>query len=163
MILQQDSNVTERSALEPSRFSALDQYAKGLLKPFKGKGEVIRFRDELLNECRRLWQESADFANRYNKTVVQVGLWLTPHQTHGGRGRPVQWRDKQQAKMGRRLWENVMAHHGLSQGMRRQLVEIETERLIFNAKVAAATRQIVRLDRLIKEIDEAERYEQGLP
>ncbi|WP_353980864.1 DUF3158 family protein [Salinicola endophyticus] len=143
-------------ALDEPRDFALDQYAKGLLKPFKGKGEVIRFRDELEPECRRLWQEAADFANRYNKTVVQVGLWLKPHNNSGGRVRAVQWRDKAQTQMGRRLLEAVLQHGNVSVGMKRQLIQIETERAIFNAKIAAATRQVDRLNRLLKDLDEVE-------
>ena len=84
------------TALEQRQDFALNQYAKGLLKPFKGKGEILRFRDELDAECRRMWQEAADFANRYNRTVVQAGLWLKPHNNSGGRVRAVQWRDKAQ-------------------------------------------------------------------
>ncbi|WP_162619488.1 DUF3158 family protein [Salinicola peritrichatus] len=146
--------MTATPALERSRNFALNQYAKGLLKPFKGKGEVLRFRDELLDECQTLWQESADIANRHNQTVVQVGLWLKPHNTHGGRVRPIQWRDKAQTQMGRKLLEAVLEYGSISSGMRRKLIEIETERLIFNAKAAAATRQVTRLNRLIKEIEE---------
>nr|WP_275423199.1 MULTISPECIES: DUF3158 family protein [unclassified Modicisalibacter] len=134
----------------------MNRYAKGLLKPFKGKGEVLRFRDELEEECARLWQESADLANRHNKTVVQVGLFLKPHQTSGGRVRPIQWRDRGQSQMGRRLLEAVLEHGGVSQGMRRKLVDIETERVIFNAKVAAVTRQIARCNKALEEIEEIE-------
>lgn len=72
------------NALEQRQDFALNQYAKGLLKPFKGKGEILRFRDELGEECRRMWQEAADFGNRYNRTVVQAGLWLKAHNNSGG-------------------------------------------------------------------------------
>ena len=44
----------------------------------------------------------------------------------------------------------------ISVGMKRQLVEIETERAIFNAKVAAATRQVDRLNRLLSDLGEIE-------
>ena len=103
-----------------------------------------------------MWQEAADFANRYNRTVVQAGLWLKPHNNSGGRVRAVQWRDKAQTQMGRRLLEALLQYGDVSVGMKRQLVEIETERAIFNAKVAAATRQVDRLNRLLKDLDEIE-------
>lgn len=144
------------NALEQRQDFALNQYAKGLLKPFKGKGEILRFRDELGEECRRMWQEAADFGNRYNRTVVQAGLWLKAHNNSGGRVRAVQWRDKRQTKMGRRLLEAVLQDEQVSPGMKRQLVEIETERAIFNAKVAAATRQVDRLNRLLNDLDQIE-------
>nr|WP_298412396.1 DUF3158 family protein [uncultured Halomonas sp.] len=143
-------------ALEQHQDFALNQYAKGLLKPFKGKGEILRFRDELDDECRRMWQEAADFANRYNRTVVQVGLWLKAHNNSGGRVRAVQWRDKAQTQMGRRLLEEVLRDTSIAQGAKRQLVEIETERVIFNAKIAAATRQVDRLNRVLSDLDEIE-------
>ena len=144
------------TALEQRQDFALNQYAKGLLKPFKGKGEILRYRDELDEECRKLWQEAADFANQYNRTVVQAGLWLKAHNHSGGRVRAVQWRDRAQTQMGRRLLEAVLQYGDVSQGMKRQLVEIETERAIFNAKIAAASRQVDRLSRLLKDLDEIE-------
>jgi hypothetical protein len=144
------------TALEQRQGFALNQYAKGLLKPFKGKGEILRFRDELEEECCRMWQEAAGFANQYNQTVVQAGLWLKAHNNSGGRVRAVQWRDKEQTKMGRRLLEAVLQDENTSQGMKRQLVEIETERAIFNAKIAAATRQVDRLNKLLKDLGEIE-------
>lgn len=144
------------TALDQRQDFALNQYAKGLLKPFKGKGEILRFRDELDEECCRMWQEAADFANQYNQTVVQVGLWLKAHNHSGGRVRAVQWRDKAQKQMGRRLLEAVLQDKSVSQGIKRQLVEIETERAIFNAKIAAATRQVDRLNRLLTDLDEIE-------
>lgn len=144
------------SALEQRQDFALNQYAKGLLKPFKGKGEILRFRDELDEECHRMWQEAADFANQYNRTVVHAGLWLKPHNNSGGRVRAVQWRDRGQTQMGRRLLEAVLQYADVSQGMKRQLVEIETERAIFNAKCAAATRQVDRLNKLLNDLDEIE-------
>ncbi|WP_218777087.1 DUF3158 family protein, partial [Salinicola salarius] len=153
---EQERTASAMTALEQRQDFALNQYAKGLLKPFKGKGEILRFRDELDAECRRMWQEAADFANRYNRTVVQAGLWLKPHNNSGGRVRAVQWRDKAQTQMGRRLLEAVLQFGDISVGMKRQLVEIETERAIFNAKVAAATRQVDRLNRLLSDLGEIE-------
>ena len=144
------------TALERHQDFALNRYAKGLLTPFKGKGEMIRFRDELVEECKRLWQEAADFGNRHNKTVIQVGLWLKAHNNSGGRVRAVQWRDKSQSQMGRRLLEAVLQCTDASVGMKRRLVEIETERVIFNAKIAAATRQVDRLNRALNEIEQIE-------
>lgn len=58
--------------------------------------------------------------------------------------------------MGRRLLEAVLQDEQVSPGMKRQLVEIETERAIFNAKVAAATRQVDRLNRLLNDLDQIE-------
>lgn len=144
------------NALEQSQDLALNQYAKGLLKPFKGKGEILRFRDELSDECRGMWQEAADFGNQYNRTVVQVGLWLKAHNASGGRVRAVQWRNKEQTQMGRRLLEAVLKRDDIPQSMKRQLVEIETERVILNAKFAAATRQVDRLNRVLKDLEEIE-------
>lgn len=144
------------NALEQRQDFALNQYAKGLLKPFKGKGEILRFRDELDEECRRMWQEAAYFANRYNRNVIQVGLWLKAHNNSGGRVRAVQWRDKLQSRMGRRLLEAVLQDKDVSQGMKRQLVEIEAKRAIFNAKCAAATRQVDRLNKLLDDLEEIE-------
>ncbi|WP_245955322.1 DUF3158 family protein [Kushneria indalinina] len=143
-------------ALEQRHSSALNQYAKGLLKPFKGKGEILRFRDELEDECRRMWQEAADFANQYNRIVVQADLWLKPHNNSGGRVRAVQWRDKAQKQMGRRLLEDALKSDAVPTGLKKQLVEIETERAIFNAKIAAATRQVDRLSRLLNDLEEIE-------
>jgi len=50
----------------------------------------------------------------------------------------------------------VLQFGDISVGMKRQLVEIETERAIFNAKVAAATRQVDRLNRLLSDLGEIE-------
>lgn len=151
-----DIAMNAMNALDQSQGFALDQYAKGLLKPFKGKGEIIRFRDELEQACPKLWQEAADFANRYNRTVVEYGLWLKPHNSSGGRVRSVQWRDKAQSMMGRRILESVLKDSGVPVGVKRNLLNIETERVIFNAKIAAATRQVDRLNRLLKELEEVE-------
>ena len=54
------------------------------------------------------------------------------------------------------LLEAVLQYGDVSVGMKRQLVEIETKRAIFNAKIAAATRQVDRLNRLLNDLDEIE-------
>lgn len=153
-IMKRDGHVM--NALEQRQDFALHQYAKGLLKPFKGKGEILRFRDELEAECQRMWQEAADFANQHNRTVVEAGLWLKAHNHSGGRVRAVQWRDRAQKQMGRRLLEAVLQYGDATPTLKRQLVEIETKRAIFNAKIAAATRQVDRLNRLLADLDEVE-------
>ncbi|MGJ8518336.1 DUF3158 family protein [Carnimonas bestiolae] len=143
------------ASYRPER-NASDRYAKGLLKPFKGKGEILKFRDELKAALPALWQEGADLANQYNRETRRVGLVLTPHSSKQRLGRPVAWRDKTQQHMGVHLLESVLSDPRIAKSIKNRLVTIETERLIFNAKVATISRQIPRLDHMIAEIEKTE-------
>lgn len=51
---------------------AFNSYAKGFLKPFKGKGELIRLRDELEESARAARQEAIDIASQANGGVAEV-------------------------------------------------------------------------------------------
>ncbi|MGJ8517651.1 DUF3158 family protein [Carnimonas bestiolae] len=130
--------------------------AKGFIKPFKGKGGIIRFRDELQSILPSLNGEVMSFIHRYNPVVIQCDLYLVRHGS-GTRGyKPIQWRDRARKKMGRGLLDQVLGAPVYTDLLKQRLVAIETERSILNAKLVTVASQLNRLDELIEGIEATE-------
>ncbi|RCV86896.1 DUF3158 family protein [Billgrantia montanilacus] len=145
------------SAPGRSSGSAPNAYAKGLLKPFKGKGSLIRLRDELEAEAAAMVQEAVDIEQRYNFGLLsKLGLLIRHHGEHNHRVPYLRWRDRKAKKMGNALWEGAMARRDLSEPMRRELYDIEVLRCLFNAQAGVINSELRRLRTVIPTLERAD-------
>lgn len=138
---------------------AFNSYAKGFLKPFKGKGELLRLRDELLESARATRQEAIDMASQSNAGVLKsTGLWLTPWGKAGIPARTLQWRDNKQRNMGLWLLEEFLARKDMAESMRDAVIDLEVKRCVFNAKAATINWSIKRVGKALVDIEHAESF-----
>ncbi len=135
---------------------AFNSYAKGFLKPFKGKGELIRLRDELEDSARVARQEAIDMASQANGGLLKsTGLWLTPWGKSGIPARTLQWRDNRQRSMGIWLLEAFLSRDDISEAMRQSVIDLEVQRCVFNTKAAAINWSIKRIGKALADIEHA--------
>ena len=125
--------------LEQADFRELQQAAslKGLLKPFKGKGDLSewasechRLRDELiaLSEHRVLAQ-----ATRYPFTLLPVQL---AQQTTGAGTTFLRWRKPDRSAMGVGLWQALIASTATPAYLIDDLYAIEQQRIVLNMQIS---------------------------
>ncbi|WP_249978050.1 DUF3158 family protein [Vreelandella olivaria] len=132
-------------------------YAKGLLKPFyKGKGGILRLRDELMAESDAMNQEAVDFEHQYNPWLYSIGIAIKRHGDQGRRTHYLRWRDKGLKKMGDALFEATMLEGGLSEPMRQRLFDIEQKRLLFNARAGMVNQTLRNLRNALKQLEQSE-------
>jgi hypothetical protein len=139
--------------------AAFSSYAKGFLKPFKGKGELIRLRDELCDSARAARQEAIDIASQSNGGLLKsTGLWLTPWGKAGIPARTLQWRDNKQRSMGLWLLEEFLARKDLPEALRQGVIDLEVKRCVFNMKAATINWSIKRIGKALGDIQHAESF-----
>ncbi len=154
-----NSALTHYQRSAPDRYgeSAPNSYAKGLLKPFKGKGSVVRLRDELEAETHAMIQEGKDIEQRYNAGLLKrLGLCLRTHGDRDNRVMYLRWRDRRMKNMGNALWEGAMTRSDLSAPMRRELYDIEVVRCLYNARAGVINSELRRLRKVIPDLERAE-------
>lgn len=135
---------------------AFNSYAKGFLKPFKGKGELIRLRDELEVSARAARQEAIDMASQANGGLLRSsGLWLTPWGKSGIPARTLQWRDNKQKSMGLWLLEAFLSRDDIPESIRHSIIDLEVRRCVFNAKAATINGAIKRIGKALSDIEYA--------
>ncbi|TDB02094.1 DUF3158 family protein [Halomonas marinisediminis] len=135
---------------------AFISYAKGFLKPFKGKGELVRLRDELEEAARAARQEAIDTASQENGSLLKsTGLWLTPWGKSGVPTRTLQWRDNRQRRMGLWLLEAFLSRDDISEAVRQSVIDLEVERCVFNAKAATINGSLKRISKALTDIQHA--------
>ncbi|PCF94063.1 DUF3158 family protein [Vreelandella nigrificans] len=132
-------------------------YAKGLLKPFyKGKGGILRLRDELMSESDAMNQEAINFEQQYNPWLYSIGIAIKRHGDQGRRTHYLRWRDKGLKKMGDALFEGAMLRQDLAEPMRQQLFDIEMKRCSFNGRAGMVNQELRNLRKIIKRMERAE-------
>lgn len=137
--------------------SPLKGYAKGLLKPFyKGKGGVLRLRDELIAESDAMTQEAIDFEQQHNPFLLSIGLVIKRHGDQGRRTVYLRWRDKEQRKMGDELYEGALLRRDLPESVRETLFGIECERCLFNGRAGLINQELRNVRLVIERLDRAE-------
>ncbi len=140
--------MTDRFAPQPDDGLAPRPYAKGLLKPFKGKGSVLRLRDELIDETNRLTQTGIEISNRHNQRwLAALDLSLRNHgdSSREGLALSLRWRDRMGKKMGQHLWDAAMSRDDLSLPLKQDLHDLEMERLCHNAQVSMVNMTLKRI------------------
>ena len=109
---------------------------KGLLKPFKGKGEFVHLaqvaRDIEAQLC-RLMEAVMQQAGRPPYSLLDTRLVL---QNTGAGSAFLRWRTRDFARMGVAVWEQQVANTALSPVMREGLYRFECERIALNLQMS---------------------------
>ena len=126
-------------ALEQADFQRLEQaaYLKGLLKPFKGNGELATWasqcqamRDELIGLAQRKVLSQAR-SHPFNLLAVQLA-----QQTTGAGTTFLRWRNLDRSRMGTALWEELLASPGTPASLIDDLFAIEVQRIVLNLQIS---------------------------
>lgn len=133
-------SVTNRfGALEQADFQKLEHaaYLKGLLKPFKGNGELATWasqcgtlRDDLIGLAQRRILVQAR-SHPFNLLPVQLA-----QQTTGAGTTFLRWRNLDRSSMGVALWEELIASPTTPLGMIDDLLALEQQRIVLNMQIS---------------------------
>ena len=138
--------ITNDQALEHTRFQPLQSEAfqrlqqaaslKGLLKPFKGKGELSQFADLCRvqeSELKALAQEVLSQARQYPFTLVPVRL--TEQNTQAGT-QFLRWQKVTDRRMGVGVWAEMMSSPRTPESMLQDLYVMELQRITLNMQMS---------------------------
>ena len=124
--------------LQQAAFQSLQQAAslKGLLKPFKGKGDLTQFaalcRDQE-SGLKALAQEVLNQARRYPFTLVPVRL--TEQNTQAGT-QFLRWQQVTDRRMGVGVWADMMGSPRTPESMLQDLYAMELQRITLNMQMS---------------------------
>ncbi|SEB33163.1 DUF3158 family protein [Pseudomonas marginalis] len=136
-----DDGVLQQTAFRPLQqdaFQQLQQAAslKGLLKPFKGKGELTQFaalcRDQE-SGLKALAQGVLEQARRYPFTLVPVRL--TEQNTQAGT-QFLRWQQVTDRRMGVGVWADMMGSPRTPESMLQDLYAMELQRITLNMQMS---------------------------
>ena len=124
--------------LQQEAFQRLQQAAslKGLLKPFKGKGELTQFADlcrAQAADLKALAQEVLSQARRYPFTLVPVRL--TEQNTQAGT-QFLRWQQVTDRRMGVGVWADMMGSSRTPEIMLQDLYAMELQRITLNMQMS---------------------------
>ncbi|WP_124376286.1 DUF3158 family protein [Pseudomonas synxantha] len=124
--------------LQQEAFQRLQQAAslKGLLKPFKGKGELTQFADLCRaqeSDLKALAQEVLGQARRYPFTLVPVRL--TEQNTQAGT-QFLRWQLVTDRRMGVGVWAEMMGSPRTPESMLQDLYVMELQRITLNMQMS---------------------------
>lgn len=124
--------------LEATDFQRIEHAAslKGLLKPFKGKQELLTFagecqtvRDALIQRAQRLLAQATVYP------FSRLSAVLTQQTTAAGTAF-LRWRNVDRSVMGVALWSALIDHPATPLQMRDELFALEIERVALNMQVS---------------------------
>jgi len=125
--------------LQHTAFQALEHTAflKGLLKPFKGKGELVEFGDA----CSQLTGSLIELAiqgvlaqaERYPFTLLPIRL---TRQSTGAGTVFLRWSRVDRSKMGVDLWAELIRDERTSIGLVPELHALELQRIVINMQIS---------------------------
>ena len=124
--------------LEQAAFQRLEHapYLKGLLKPFKGKGELETWASQceaLRDGLIVLAQQVVRQANAHPFSLLPVRL---AEQRTGAGTTFLRWRSADRSAMGVALWESLIDSAGTPIGLVPDLYALEVERIALNMQVS---------------------------
>lgn len=124
--------------LEPSAFQRLEHapYLKGLLKPFKGKGdfEIWARQCQLLRDSLKiLAQHVLAHASTYPFNLLPVQL---AQQVSGAGTTFLRWRNTDRSRMGVALWQGLIASPATPLALVPDLYALECDRIALNMQVS---------------------------
>ncbi|MCF5518212.1 DUF3158 family protein, partial [Pseudomonas sp. PA-3-6E] len=124
--------------LQQEAFQRLQQAAslKGLLKPFKGKGELTQFADlcrAQAADLKALAQEVLEQARCYPFTLVPVRL--TEQNTQAGT-QFLRWQKVTDRRMGVGVWTEMMGSPRTPESMLQDLYAMELQRITLNMQMS---------------------------
>lgn len=110
---------------------------KGLLKPFKGKGELVQLADTVM----RLRTDVAGLMGAMLTIVAQPPFSLLDLRLviqHSVAGTDfLRWRSRDFSCMGVRVWQQAMAQPQLAPTVRDALHQLEATRIVLNLQMSA--------------------------
>jgi len=128
---------------------------KGLLKPFKSKGELELSVREMMEP---LMQRLIQSARRY--PVRQLPLIFTIGPAPSG-ANFLRWRNQQNNKSGTPAFSNLIGDPKIPQRARDALLEIERDRIVFNMQMSVLTFIIRQARECQEKMEQAEKLYQG--
>lgn len=125
-------------ALTPDAYRQLEHAAslKGLLKPFKGKGELEHLAlvaREIEAQLCRLMETVVQQVGRPPYSLLDIRLVL---QNTSGGSTFLRWRTRDFAHMGVAVWERQVCNKALSQTIREGLHRFEGDRIALNLQMS---------------------------
>lgn len=125
--------------LEQHAFQSLQHaaYLKGLLRPFKGKGEL----ESWANDCFDLRDDLVSLAQRRVLPQTQRRpLNLLPaqlaQQSTGAGTTFLRWRNPDRSAMGVALWETMIASPDTPSSLIPELLALEEQRIVLNMQIS---------------------------
>jgi len=125
--------------LQQSAFSSIEHTAflKGLLKPFKGKGELIQFGDVCSRLMSSLIQLATDDvlaqAERYPFTLLPIRM---TRQSTGAGTVFLRWSRMDRSKMGVDLWVDLLGNDKTPISLVPDLYAMELQRITINMQIS---------------------------
>ena len=125
-------------ALTPDAYRQLEHAAslKGLLKPFKGKGELEHLAQvarEIEAQLCRLMEAVVQQAGQPPYSLLDIRLVL---QNTSAGSTFLRWRTRDFARMGVAVWERQVSNKALPQAVREELHRFECERIALNLQMS---------------------------
>ena len=124
--------------LKQDDFSRLQHagYLKGLLKPFKSKGEL----DAWAQQCDCLQDGLTQLAHRLVAQATAYPFALLPvlltRQNTGAGTVFLRWRSVDRSAMGVTLWSNLIQHPNTPPALVEELLALEVERISLNMQIS---------------------------
>ncbi|PUA41370.1 integrase [Pseudomonas protegens] len=124
--------------LQQTAFQALQQGAslKGLLKPFKGKGELVQFAEQ----CQTLEQQLKDLAQHVLTQARRHPFTLLPvrliEQNAASGTLFLRWQHVRDRRMGVSLWANMVANPQTPAALLPDLYAMEQQRITLNMQIS---------------------------
>lgn len=129
--------IARRLSADAYRELAQGASLKGLLKPFKGKGEVQQFAEMIL----RLRIQVAELMGVMLAIVAQPPFSLLDLRLvvqHSATGTDfLRWRSPDFQRMGVAVWQEAMIHPRLHPELRQALYQLETNRVVLNLQMSS--------------------------
>lgn len=129
--------IARRLSTDAYREFAQGASLKGLLKPFKGKGELQQFADTIL----RLRTQVAELMGVMLAIMAQppfVLLDLRLVIQHSATGTDfLRWRSPDFQRMGVQVWQAALLHPQLHPELRQALYQLETNRVVLNLQMSS--------------------------
>ena len=124
--------------LERAAFARLDHgaYLKGLLRPFKGKGELETWASEcelLRDQLISLAQQVLAQANAYPFSLLPVVL---SQQSTGAGTTLLRWRSADRTAMGVSLWTQLIENPRTPISLIDELFALEQQRVVLNMQIS---------------------------
>ncbi|MGA9704969.1 DUF3158 family protein [Pseudomonas sp.] len=125
-------------ALTPDAYRQLEHAAslKGLLKPFKGKGELEHLAQvarDIEGQLCRLMEAVARQAGQPPYSLLDIRLVL---QNTSAGSTFLRWRTRDFARMGVAVWERHICNNALPQAVREGLHRFECDRIALNLQMS---------------------------
>jgi hypothetical protein len=128
-------------------------FTKGLLKPFKGKGELKVLLSQLEHDQGYLEQEAVNLCNSAVTQGRMVGLSLRKmRQNTGVKGLTLHWRDMSTHGVGAEKFKQALENCKLS-AVKREMLVLEEQRILFNARSKMMHYLVRNFEKTCEEID----------